>query len=180
MGAGQDNRGRASAAPAREGEIMRRAILALGLLVAASQATVSAGLAQSDGAAAPPMLATQAATPPAQFFGGLCAPGEVRLPDPLYFRNGEVALTGCYPLAHLEDLRQMDVTGHDRWTCRTAFPRADIRDELLANALACWLPGGVVIAWEGDRHDLPALMTDVTEFLVNGVMVVRYTGPAPR
>ena len=159
---------------------MRRAILALVLLVAASQATVAAGLAQSDGAAAAPLLATQPTAAPAQFVSGFCAPGEAPLPEILYFRNGEVALPGCYPLADIADLRAMDVMGRDRWTCRTAIPRADLRDDLLANALACSTPGGVLITWEGDRHELPALMTDVTGFILDSVMVVRYGGPAPR
>jgi hypothetical protein len=159
---------------------MRRAILALVLLVAATQATVSASLAQSEGGGASPLLATQPPGAPAQLLGGFCAPGEAPLPEMLYFRNGEVALPGCYPLADIEDLRLMEVMPRDRWTCRTAVPGADLRDDLLANALACSLPGGVVITWEGDRHELPALMTDVTHFLIDSVLVVRYGGPAPR
>jgi hypothetical protein len=159
---------------------MQRAILALVLLMAASQATVSAGLAQDEGTAAAPLLATQPAAAPAQIFGGLCAPGEVPLPEMLYFRNGDVALPGCYPLADIGDLRLMDVMGHDRWACRTAIPRADLRDDLLANALACSLPGGVVVTWEGSRGDLPALMTDVTDLILDTVLVIQYSGPRPR
>src|SRR4051812_26682535 len=116
---------------------MQRVILALVVLVAAWQASGSEAQAQHGGESAAPLLAAPVAAPPAQIAGALCAPGEVPLPETLYFRTGQVALAGCYPLANIDDLREMETLPRDRWVCRTAVPRADPRDDLVANALAC-------------------------------------------
>ena len=105
---------------------------------------------------------------------------EVPLPETLYFRTGQVALAGCYPLANIDDLREMETLPRDRWVCRTAVPRADPRDDLVANALACALPSGVVVTWESERRELPDLMTNITALILDSVGVVRYSGPTPR
>ena len=149
---------------------MRRLALALALLVAAYQLSGStAGAAASIPAPSPVSVFGPEAAAPAQFVT-FCAPGEVPLPDTLYFRNGAEALSGCYPLADLNNLRQMEMLGPDLLVCRPAFPRADVRDDFLTSVLACALPTGVVIAFEAERGVLPEVMSDLTDTVVKSVL----------
>lgn len=149
---------------------MRGLSLALTVLVAASQLGLSAGLAAADIPAASPITATRhGAAAPAQFVA-LCAPGEAPIPDTLYFRNGAVALSGCYPLADVEELSQLEMLPPDLRVCRPAFPRADVRDDFLTSVLACALPTGVVITFEGDRSMVPEVMSALTDMVSSGVL----------
>src|SRR5438270_6634556 len=108
---------------------MQRVVLALVVLAAAWQASGPVARAQDSGGSTAPRLVAPVAAPPAQIAGALCAPGEVPLPETLYFRTGQVALAGCYPLTDLDDLRAMATLPRARWVCRTAVPSADLRDD---------------------------------------------------